>query len=255
MTRFTDHFAPVAADYASFRPTYPAELFAWLAEISPGTTLAWDCAAGSGQASLDLAKYFRRVVASDASTAQISTAPPHPGVEYRIAPAENSGLDDASVDLITVAQALHWFDLERFYAEARRVLAPGGVLAAWTYGVLHVAGEEIDHAVQTFYSETVGPYWPPERHLVESGYRTLPFPFAELNPPPFAMESEWNLAQLLGYFRSWSATGRYIAARGHDPVTELEQILAPLWGDPATSHRIAWPLSLRVGRKTATICS
>ncbi len=251
MTHFTDHFAPLATDYASFRPTYPAGLFAWLAEVSPGGALAWDCAAGSGQASLDLARRFRRVIASDASEAQIAAAPHHPNVEYRVAPAESSGLADASVDLITVAQALHWFDLERFYAEARRVLAPDGVLAAWTYGVLHVAGEEIDRAVQTFYADTVGPYWPPERSLVESGYRTLPFPFAELSPPSFIMESEWNLAQLLGYFRSWSATGRFIAARGHDPVTELERMLAPLWGDPALCRRVSWPLSVRAGRKIA----
>lgn len=251
MTRFADHFAPVAADYASFRPSYPAGLFAWLAEISPGTALAWDCAAGSGQATLDLSRHFRRVVASDASAAQIAAAPPHPGVEYRVAPAENSGLADASADLITVAQALHWFDLEGFYAEARRVLAPDGVLAAWTYGVLHVAGEEIDRAVQIFYADTVGPYWPPERRLVESGYRTLPFPFAELPAPPLSMESEWHLAQLLGYFRSWSATGRFIAARGHDPVTELEQALAPLWGAPSARRRVSWPLSVRAGRKTA----
>lgn len=253
MTGFADHFAPVAADYASFRPTYPAALFAWLAEVSPGTALAWDCAAGSGQASLDLARHFRRVVASDASAAQIAAAPPHPGVEYRVAPAEHSGLGDSTVDLITVAQALHWFDLERFYAEARRVLAPDGILAAWTYGVLHVAGEEIDRAVQVFYSDTVGPYWPPERRLVESGYRSLPFPFTELKPPPFIMESEWNLAQLLGYFRSWSATGRYIAVRDHDPVTELERELTPLWGDPATRRRITWLLSIRAG-KNATPC-
>jgi len=251
MTGFADHFAPVAADYASFRPTYPAGLFAWLAKISPGTALAWDCAAGSGQASLDLTKHFRRVVASDASAAQIAAAPPHPGVEYRVSPAEDSGLEDTSVDLITVAQALHWFDLERFYTEAHRVLAPDGILAAWTYGVLLVAGEEIDHAVQVFYGDTVGPYWPPERRLVESGYRTLPFPFAELSPPPFAMESDWNLAQLLGYFRSWSATGRYIAACGCDPVVRLERILAPLWGDPATRRRITWPLSIRAGKNAA----
>lgn len=246
---FTDHFAPVAAGYAGFRPTYPAGLFDWLAEIAPGCALAWDCAAGSGQASLDLAGHFRRVVASDASAAQIAAATPHPGVEYRIAPAESSGLDDASVDLVTVAQALHWFDLERFYAEVRRVLVPDGVLAVWTYGVLHVAGEEVDDAVQAFYGGTLGPYWPPERRLVESGYRTLPFPFAELPAPPFVMACAWDLGQLLGYFRSWSATARFIIARGHDPLAELERILAPLWGDPATRRRIVWPLSLRAGRK------
>ncbi len=244
---FTDHFAPVAADYASFRPRYPASLFAWLASIAPGRALAWDCAAGSGQASRDLAAYFERVVATDASATQIAAAVPHPRVDYRVAPAEASGLPEAAVDLITVAQALHWFDLDRFYAEARRVLRPGGILAAWTYGVLAVAGEAVDAQVQTFYQETVGPYWPPERRYVESGYRTLPFPFVELEPPEFHMEVSWTLPELLGYLRSWSATGRYLAEQGHDPVTALAAVLAPLWGSPRDRRRITWPLAVRAG--------
>lgn len=249
MTRFADHFSPLAASYASFRPTYPAALFAWLAEVAPGRSLAWDCAAGSGQASLDLAGHFQQVVATDASLAQLGAAPPHPRVAYRLAPAEESGLDDASVDLLTVAQALHWFDLERFYIEAQRVLVPRGVVAAWCYGVLHVADAEIDRAVQIFYQQTVGPYWPPERRLVESGYRTLPFPFDELAPPPLVMQAAWSLPQLLGYFRSWSATGRFTTERGFDPVAELAQELQPLWGDPSTPRAINWPLSVRAGRK------
>jgi SAM-dependent methyltransferase len=245
---FTDHFAPVAAAYAGFRPTYPAALFAWLAKIAPGRALAWDCATGSGQAACDLAAHFERVVATDASAAQIAAAVSHPRVEYRIAPAEASGLPEASVDLITVAQALHWFDLDRFYLEARRVLKPGGVLAAWTYGVPTVAGEAVNAQVRRFYWETVGPYWPPERRQVESGYRTLPFPFAEREVPEFRMEAFWSLPELLGYFRSWSATARYLAHRGHDPVAALEPELAPLWGTPGARRRIVWPLATRVGQ-------
>lgn len=248
MTRtFNDHFAPVAASYADFRPTYPAELFAWLATLVPRRELAWDCAAGSGQASVDLAEYFARVVATDASRAQIDAAVPHPRIDYRVAPAEASGLAAASVDLVTVAQALHWFDLAGFYAEVRRVLRPGGVLAVWTYGVLSVEGAEVDALVQSFYHDTVGPYWPPERVHVENGYRTLPFPFEEIAAPPFAMEARWLLPQLLGYFRSWSATGRFIAANGHDPVAVLEERLAPLWREGET-RRVTWPLAQRVGR-------
>ncbi len=245
---FNDHFAPVAASYAGFRPTYPEPLFTWLAQVTPGQDLAWDCAAGSGQASRDLARYFVRVVATDASRAQIEAAEPHSGIEFRVAAAEASGLPDTSVDLITVAQALHWFDLDRFYAEARRVLKPSGVLAVWTYGVLALEGEEINACVQTFYHETVGPYWPPERRHVESGYHTLPFPFAEMPSPRFNMEILWSLSELLGYFRSWSATGRYIAERGTDPVDILAEKLAPLWGGSDDLRRVTWPLSLRVGR-------
>lgn len=244
---FHDHFAPVAASYADFRPRYPRELFAWLAARVPRHDLAWDCAAGSGQASVDLAEFFTRVVATDASRAQIDAAVPHPRIAYRVAPAENSGLADAAADLVTVAQALHWFDLAGFYAEVRRVLRPGGVLAVWTYGVLTVAGAEVDALVQHFYHDVVGPYWPPERAHVENGYRALAFPFAEITAPPFAMEASWALPQLLGYFRSWSATGRFAVARGVDPVTELAEQLGPLWG-AGELRRVTWPLALRVGR-------
>jgi SAM-dependent methyltransferase len=244
---FSDHFAPVAASYADFRPSYPGTLFAWLAARVPQHDLAWDCAAGSGQATVDLAAYFRLVVATDASQAQISLAIPQPGIEYRVAPAETSGLPDHSVDLITVAQALHWFDLARFYAEVRRVLRPAGLLAVWTYGVLAVEGEAVDSLLQRFYHATVGPYWPPERAHVEAGYRTLPFPFAEITTPRFCMEASWTLPQLLGYLRSWSATGRFIAANAYDPVEVLAGQLAPHWGDRQQPRRVTWPLSLRVG--------
>lgn len=248
MNPFNDHFAPVAASYAGFRPTYPAQLFAWLAQIAFGHDLAWDCAAGSGQASLGLVPHFGRIVATDASRAQIEAATSHPNVEFVVAAAEVSGLPDVSVDLITVAQALHWFDLNRFYAEARRVLKPGGVLAVWTYGIQAVEDGEINARVQTFYHDTVGPYWPPERRHVESGYRTLPFPFAHVPSPVFHMETCWTLSDLLGYFRSWSATGRYMAENGSDPVDGLAGEIAPVWGNPLTQRRVTWPLSLRVGR-------
>lgn len=246
---FSDHFAPVSGAYADFRPTYPPALFDWLAAVAPGRGLAWDCACGSGQASVDLAGRFDRVVATDASAAQLEGAARHPKIEYRQAPAEASGLPDASVDLITVAQALHWFDLPAFYAEACRVLKPGGVLAVWSYGVQTVEGDAANALVQHFYSEVVGPYWPPERVLVEQGYRTLDFPFAEFAPPAFEMTAHWPLPRLLGYFRSWSATGRYIKARGEDPVVGLAEGLASLWGDPEAGRQVAWPLALRVGRR------
>jgi SAM-dependent methyltransferase len=247
---FTDHFAAVSASYADFRPTYPKALFAWLAALSPRHELAWDCACGNGQASIDLAEHFAQVVATDASAAQVAAAAPHPRIAYRVAPAEASGLPAASVDLVTVAQALHWFDLDAFYAEVRRVLRPDGALAAWSYGVLDVEGTVVNPLVQHFYHVTVGSYWPPERVHVERGYRTLAFPFAEIAAPPFVMEARWNLPQLLGYLRSWSATGRFMAATGEDPVTDLNGQLAPLWGDADRRRRITWPLAVLVGRLT-----
>lgn len=243
---FADHFAKVAAAYAGFRPTYPAALFACLAEVAPARELAWDCACGSGQASLDLAGCFERVVATDASPAQIAAAPAHPRIDFRVAPADASGLPDHSVDLITVAQALHWFTLDPFYAEVRRVAKRGGVLAAWTYGVLAVEGDEINAAVQRFYRHVVGPYWPPERRHVEDGYNTLPFPFAGIAAPAFEMTAIWTLDDLLGYFRSWSATAGFVSARGYDPVAALEKEFMPMWGDER--RRITWPLAMKVGR-------
>jgi SAM-dependent methyltransferase len=245
---FNDHFAPVATKYADFRPRYPKSLFAWLASLVPRHALAWDCASGSGQASIDLATHFERVVATDASQAQVDAAIAHARIEYRVAPAESSGLPNTSVDLITVAQALHWFNLASFYNEVRRVLRPGGVLAVWTYGVLTVEGAEVDSLVQCFYHDTVGPYWPFERAHVEDGYRSLPFPFAEIAAPCFSMEASWTLFELLGYIRSWSATHRFSEAKGFDPVISLEKQLAPLWGAPELRRHMAWPLSLRAGR-------
>jgi SAM-dependent methyltransferase len=245
---FKDHFSRVSTAYADFRPRYPAALFDWLAAVSPAHDLAWDCACGSGQASADLAARFDRVVATDASAAQLAGATAHPRIDYRAAPAEASGLADRSVDLITVAQALHWFDRPRFYAEARRVLKPGGVLAVWTYGVQTLADKRVNAHVQHFYREVVGPYWPPERALVEAGYRTIDFPFDELAAPAFEMSADWPLDRLLGYFRSWSATGRYVAENGDDPVDALASRLAPLWGNPDSPRTVAWPLAIRAGR-------
>jgi len=246
---FHDHFSSVASRYADFRPRYPAALFDYLATLAPRNSLVWDCACGNGQATVDLAERFDRVVATDASREQITSAKPHPKVEFRVAPAEQSGLTDESTGLITVAQSLHWFDLDRFYAEARRVLKPGGVLAVWAYGINEVEGESVNRLVNEFYANTVGPYWPPERTLVESGYRTIPFPFAELTPPPFRMEARWTLEQLLGYFSTWSATNRFIKATGRNPIEPLSAAMLRVWENPNASRLITWPLSLRLGRK------
>ena len=244
----TDHFGKVAATYADHRPAYPAALFDWLAGQCRQHTLAWDCGAGSGQASVGLAKHFSRVLATDMSEAQLAHATPDPRIAYRVALAEDSGLPDASADLVTVAQALHWFDLGPFYREVRRVLKPGGLLAAWSYGIMTLEGEEATAILQGFYHQVIGPYWPPERHHVETGYRELPFPFERIAAPDLAMEADWTLAHLLGYLRSWSACARYRDAHGSDPVDALSGLLAPHWDHPQATRRVSWPLSLLAGR-------
>jgi SAM-dependent methyltransferase len=240
-------FATVAREYANFRPGYPPELFAWLARISPSRDAVWDCGCGSGQASVALAEHFPVVHATDVAPEQIAAAKPHPHVRYSVTPAEHSGLDAASVDLVTVAQALHWFDVPAFYAEAVRVARPGALLAVWNYPRPQFQDAELDRRFFSFYSEVVGPYWPPERRHIESGYRTLPFPFGEIESPAFGLELIWNIEQVAGYVSSWSATARYRKALGADPVPLLRDALADAWPGDGTSVPIRMPLILRIG--------
>lgn len=244
---FKDHFSQQAQDYARYRPGYPDALFRYLAESAPATDLAWDAGTGSGQAAVGLARHFRAVVATDPSASQIQNAEPAPHVDYRVEPAERSSLQDRSADLITVGQALHWFDLDAFYREVRRVARPSALVAVWTYGLMDCA-PEVDRCVRRFYSEIVGPYWPPERSLVESGYRDIPFPFTPVQAPPFAMEAQWDLEELLGYLGTWSAARRFMEECGRDPRQQIAGGLGDAWGSPRMKRRIQWPLSLRLGR-------
>lgn len=244
------HFAGVAEGYSAYRPRYPEALYTWLAEIAPGHALVWEPGAGSGQASVGLAGRFDHVVATELSAEMLEQAEPHPRVSYSVGVAEESGLPDHSVDLVAVAQALHWFDHDRFHAEVRRVLVPGGVLAAWSYGRLQLQGPEVNRIFQEFYRR-IASWWPPERRHVEEGYRTIPFPFDELQPPLLQMMVRWPLPSLMGYCRSWSAVVRCRAAGEADPVQALEEELAPAWGDPGERRVVSWPLSIRAGRVPA----
>lgn len=245
--QFKDHFSTRSRDYAQFRPRYPIELFEYLAGIAPARLRAWDCATGNGQAAVGLADFFQNVAATDASDEQIANAERHDRVQYRVATAEQSGLESGSIDIVSVAQALHWFDVDLFYEEVRRVLKPDGVVAVWCYTLLQVS-PPVDSLLEKFYRETVGPYWDSERSLVETGYRTLPFPFAEMESPGFQMSVDWSLDQLLGYLRTWSATKKFIGERGFDPVTDLSADLSAVWGPVSDKKHIEWPLNLRTGR-------
>jgi len=245
---FADHYSEGAEAYAASRPTYPPDLIRHLASLAPGRELAWDCATGSGQAARLLAAHFRRVIATDASLRQISHAPADPRVAYRVGREDDSGEAAGSVDLVTVAQALHWLDLPRFYREADRVLKPGGLFAAWCYGRMSIA-PDVDPVLEWFYSERVGPFWPPERRLVESGYREIELPYAEIPSGPWRMTARLSRQQVLGYVGTWSAVARAHSAEGRDPLPELEAALAPVWPSPAEVLEVAWPLAVRVGRK------
>jgi SAM-dependent methyltransferase len=243
----SDHFTPLAEQYASFRPSYPNELFDWLASVAPQNELAWDCGTGSGQASAALALRFKHVLGTDISAAQLAAAPSLGNVEYRLTSAETNGLPDHSADLITVAQALHWFDLPQFYTEVQRVLKPGGVIAVWGYNRLHIEQPELQRIIDHFYEETIGTYWPAERIHVENNYRHLPFPFSRIFAPRFSLQKEWPRAHLMGYLRSWSAVGRFQAVNGFDPVDALEMEIGLHWPE-GKSYWIEWPLFMHVGR-------
>lgn len=247
MSGFHDHFSGHAADYRKYRPDYPAELFAWLAMQAPDREMAWDCGTGNGQAAVGLSPHFRKVVATDASAKQVAEAEPRPNIEYYAAPAEASGLADGSIDLVTVAQALHWFDFPRFFDEVRRVCRPGGLFAAITYNLPRV-DERCDTLLERFQYQIVGPYWPPERRHVDANYETIHVPFPRIETPRFELTRHWNLGEVMGYLSTWSATKKFVEVKGFDPVDSLSADFAKAWGDPSEVKRVRWTLRLLAGR-------
>lgn len=244
---FKDYFSGHASDYRVFRPAYPQELFTFLASTTPRRDLVWDCGTGNGQAAIALAEHFAKVFATDASADQVKNAEQHPRVVYAVAPAEKCPLPDHSVDLVTVAQALHWFDFDKFYSEVRRVCRPGGLLAVWTYD-LHTVNPTVDVVLDRLQTDYVGPYWPPDRNWVNARYRTIPFPFPEVQAPQFKMTAEWDLPRMLGYINTWSATKAFVKANGFDPLERLAGDFTTAWGDPATVRTVRWEFTLRLGR-------
>lgn len=246
MTAFKDHFSSHATAYSAYRPSYPTELGAWLSSIAlPGTAL--DAGCGSGQLSLLLAEHFDRVIAIDPSARQIDSATPHPRIDYRVAPAEASGLADASIDLLAVAQAAHWFDLPAFFAEARRLLRPGGAIVLISYAGMEPRGA-IEAIVERFRLRTLDRYWPPERAMVETGYRDIALPFAPIDAPSFSIEVEWALDSLIGYLDTWSAVRAMEQDIGRGPFEAAAAELRRAWGDPSSLRTIRWPLTILAGR-------
>jgi SAM-dependent methyltransferase len=243
---FKDHFSRQAADYRRYRPTYPAALIDFVAGCCAGRTVAVDCATGSGQAAVALAGRFAAVIAVDGSSNQLVRAAPHARVRYVAALAERLPVRAGSVDLVAAAQAAHWFDHDRFHAECRRVLAPGGVVAAWCYEKFRIH-PAIDAVVDDFYVNVIGADWPPERRYVAEGYRSLPFPWREEPAPSFEIEIDWDLSQLMGYLATWSAVQRFRDRTGQNPLAALQPRLAKSWAQ-AGRRRVRWPVHLRLGR-------
>jgi SAM-dependent methyltransferase len=244
---FKDHFSGHADRYARYRPEYPPELFEYLATLTPRRERALDCATGSGQAAVGLAAHFACVIATDGSIQQLQHARSHPNVHYVCNLAEQPAFKDASFDLVTVAQAAHWFDHTRFYASVRRILRPQGALVLSTYGMARI-DPAIDVEIDHFYDNVVGPYWPPERRYIESLARDLPFDLKEEPAPKFEMVAHWDLDTYLGYIETWSAVQRYTKEKGVDPRSALREKLEPLWNSSQTVRPVVWPLNVRVGR-------
>ena len=214
---YKDYFSIKNTSYNIYRPEYPEQLFNFISNQCEETEFAWDCATGSGQAARGLSNYFNRILATDISEAQLLQASAPKNVLFKIADAYNSGLMDSSVDLITVAQALHWFNFEKFYIEVKRILKPNGLIAVWSYGLLNV-DPQINSILYNYHDNIIGKFWPKERKHVVNGYKTLPFPFKMVDVPNFSIELDWTLEQFLGYLRTWSGTKRYCDELKKDPI-------------------------------------
>lgn len=245
---FEDHFSELAETYSKYRPNYPKKLFEYLASICNQHQQAWDCGTGNGQAAVSLTEYFENVYASDASKEQLAQAPNHPKIIFKNAPAEKVPLENSTVDLVTVAAAVHWFNFDEFYTEVKRVLKPEGIIAVWGYHLFKIT-PAIDELLTKYYSEILKNYWPEQFHFVDTRYTDLPFPFDELSTPNFEMITEWNLDQVAGFLSSWSGTKIYQQKIGRHPLNEIWDDLLAAWGDEQLSRTAHWPLYMRIGRK------
>ncbi|WP_276495942.1 class I SAM-dependent methyltransferase [Pontibacter litorisediminis] len=243
-----DNFSAQAAAYATFRPRYPQPLYEFLNSLPGDKTTAWDCATGNGQVAAELAVKYQLVYATDISEAQLQHAPKgHNNIRYLACPAESTPLPSQSIDLLTVAQAVHWFRFGEFYQEARRVLKSQSWLALWGYGLIEAENEALNLLIRHFYTKTVGPFWDEERRHIDLHYTSIPFPFAEIPAPSFQLDVQWTRQQFTGYLSSWSSLQHYIRRHAVSPLPAFDDRLQPLWPD-AEIKRFHFPIFMRVGR-------
>jgi SAM-dependent methyltransferase len=248
MNRFKDNFSKQSDVYVKFRPTYPKELFDFLSGLTFEHKLAWDCGTGNGQSALKLADYYDKVYATDPSSEQIKNAIHNDKIVYKVESAETPYLiENHSVDLITVAQAIHWFDFEKFYTQVKRVLKTNGVIAVWAYGIPTIE-QKLDIIIKDFHDNIVGEFWLPENKLIEKEYTTIPFPFDEIKTPDFFINKKVTISEILGHLRSWSATQKYIEKYNENPTENLSQKLQEHWENMDDEKEINWKLILKVGR-------
>ena len=241
-----DNFSDLASRYASFRPTYPQEMIDFIVSQVAERNLAVDVGTGNGQLATALAEYFHKVIGTDISEKQLQQAIHLSNVEYRIAPAEKLPFSDSSVDFLTVAQAVHWFDFDRFYSEVNRVLKPGGIIAVLGYG-LFTTNPQTDEIIRNYYENIVGPYWDPERKYLDENYQTIPFPFDELPSRNFSASYKWRFDHLIGYLSTWSAGNHYKKANGSDPLELIYERLQQTWKD--NDNTVTFNFLLRLGKR------
>ncbi len=241
-----DNFSAQAVQYAQFRPHYPDELYEYLFSLPNEFRTAWDCGTGNGQVAARLSYKFEKVIATDISEAQLQQAVKKNNITYLLSRAENTSLPDKSIDLVTVATALHWFDIKAFFEEVKRVAKPGAYLAAWSYSLLRI-NPGIDPVIRHFYSHTLGPYWDPERRLMDEEYKTIPFPFEEVQAPPFQITVNWSMSMFLGYLSSWSSVQHYMRKEHTSPLDPLKEELLQFWQDDEVKE-LVFPLFMRVGK-------
>lgn len=241
-----DNFSTQAAEYAIYRPTYPEEMYDFIFSLVKNRNAAWDCATGNGQVARELALHFDNVYASDISKEQIEQALKLPNIVYQVESSDKVNAADNSFDLITVAQAIHWFNFDAFYTEVKRTLKPDGIFAVIGYGIMSI-DKKVDKAVHKLYEDFLGKYWDPERRYIEENYKTIPFPFEEITAPHIFIKTRWSFNQLIGYLNTWSALQHYKKANERNPIEYMFTELKEAWGSDAEKE-IRFPVLLRVGR-------
>lgn len=244
---YTQHFGEQSANYLQFRPDYPQALYTYLIQLVKERECAWDCGTGNGQAAVKLAEYFNTVIATDINQEQLNAAINKNNIHYLCCAAEKTDIASASVDLITVAQALHWFNLEKFYQEVRRVSKPQGMIAAWCYA-LGKLNHKMDALITTLYSDILNHYWPKERRYIDEEYQTLFFPFEKKATPQFHIEKAMDFNQLIGYLNTWSAVKEYQKINQANPIDIIYSDLQKTWGNATAQHTMHWPIYLLVGK-------
>ncbi|MFY0654807.1 MAG: class I SAM-dependent methyltransferase [Cyclobacteriaceae bacterium] len=247
MSTFKDHFSGHSTNYQKFRPDYPIELFEFLSSQCEEHKYAWDAGTGNGQCAVHLADFFEKILATDPSANQIAEAIQNENIAYDVSKAEDCPGGDDLFDLITVAQAFHWFDFQAFFAELERVIKPNGIFAVWTYTHAKVT-TDIDEVYLKFYNDVVGMYWPPERRFVEEKYESIKFPMTEIEAPEFEIELEYSMTDYMSYLGTWSAVKNFKKEQGTNPLNVIEKELTTAWGNPDLVRKVVWPLHLRLFR-------